>query len=49
MEKGALEILTEFTGKRLCRSPLFNKVADLKLYQKWNPHTGVFLLILRNF
>ena len=43
MEKSVPRNLPEFTGKRLCQSLFFNKVAGLQLYQKGDSDTGVFL------
>ena len=42
-----LKNLTNLTGKHLCQSLSFNKVAGL--YWKKNSGTDVFLIILRNF
>ena len=52
MKKGVLKNFTKFTGKHLCQSLFFNKVAGLRpaaLLKKRDPGTGVFLLILRHF
>ena len=46
-KKGVLRNFTKFTGKRLCQSLFFNKVAGLRL-QDWDSGTGVFLWILSN-
>ena len=45
VKKVLLEILQIFTGKHLCESLFFNKVAclSLQLYQKRDFGTGVFL------
>ena len=44
-EKDVLESFTKFTGKYLCQSLFYNKVADsgLQLYQKRDSNTGAFL------
>ena len=44
-EKGILRIFTKFTGKRMCQSLFFNKVAgiSLQLYWKGDSGTGGFL------
>ena len=46
LRKGVLGNSAKFTGKHLCQSLFFNKVAGLRL---WDCGTGVFLWILRNF
>ena len=48
-KRGALGNFTKFTGKHLCQSVFFDKVAGLQLYYKRNSGTGVFLWIFRNF
>ena len=50
--KVVLRNFAKFTGKHLCQSLLFNKVAGLRpatLLKKRHWHTGVFLWILRFF
>ena len=48
-EKSILENFAKLTGKQLCQSLFFNKVADLRqLYSKRGFSTGAFLWILRN-
>ena len=51
MKKGVLRNFTKFTGKHLCQSLFFNKVADLRLatFLKRGSGIGVFLWFLRNF
>ena len=49
MKKGVLGNFTKFTGKHLCQSLFFNKVAGLQLYWKIDSGTGVLLWILWNF
>ena len=34
VKKEVLRNFTQFTGKRLCQSPFFNKVAGLSLHKK---------------
>ena len=49
---GVLRNFAKFTGKQLCQSLFFNKVAGLwstTLLKKRDPGTGVLLRILRNF
>ena len=41
-KKGVFRNFKKFTGKRLCQSLFFNKVA-LQLYLKRDSNTGVFL------
>ena len=50
-KKGVLRNFSKFTGKHLCQSLFFNKVASLKpaTLLKRDSGTGIFLLILRNF
>ena len=50
-KKGVLRNFTKFTGKHLCQSLLFNRVAGLKpaTLVKKDSGTGVFLWILWNF
>ena len=50
-KKGVLIIFAKFTGKHLCQSLFFNKVAgvSLQLYSKRDFDTNVFLWILRIF
>ena len=45
MQKGVLRNFTKFTGKHLCKSLLFNKVAGLRptTLLKRDSDTGVFL------
>ena len=33
MQKGNLKNLTNFTGKHMCQSLFFNKVAGIKIYK----------------
>ena len=47
MKKDVLRNFTKFTGKQLCQSIFFNKVAGAAW--KRDSGTGVFLWILRNF
>ena len=47
-KKAVLRNFAKFTGKHMCQSLVFNKVAGLRLYQKRDSGTGVFLWILRN-
>ena len=42
-KKDALKTFTKFTGKHLCQSLFFNKVASLHIYEKRDSGTGVFL------
>ena len=51
VRKGVLRNFAKFTGKHLCQSFFFNKVAGsgLQLYQKRDSGTGTFLPVLRNF
>ena len=51
MKKGILRNFAKFTGKQLCQSLFFNKVAGLRptTLLKRDSGTGVFLWILRNF
>ena len=43
-KKGVLRNFTKFTGKHLCQSLFYNKVAGLlQLYYKRDSDTGVFL------
>ena len=48
---GVLKNFANFTGKDLCWSLIFNKVADLQAFNllKRDSKTGVFLWNLRNF
>ena len=51
-KKGVLRNFAKFTGKHLCQSLFFNKVAGLRsttLLKKRDSGTGVFLRILPNF
>ena len=50
-KKGVLKNLAKFTGKQLCRSLLYNKVAGFRpvISLKRDSDTGVFLWILQNF
>ena len=50
-KEGVLENFAKFTGKHLCQSLFFNKVAGLGLrpYLKRGSGRSVFLEILRNF
>ena len=41
--KDVLKNLTKFTGKHLCQSLFFNKVAGLQLYLKKDSSAGVLL------
>ena len=45
MIKGVLRYLAKFTGKHLCQSHFFDKVAglSLQLYSKRDSGTGVFV------
>ena len=49
VRKGVLRNFAKFTGKRLCQSVFFNKVAGwiLQLYLKRDSGTGVFLWICK--
>ena len=49
--KIGVKIFAKFTGKQLCQSLFFKKVAGvgLQLYKKGDSDTGVFLWILQNF
>ena len=51
IKKGVLRNFAKLTGKQLCQSLLFNKVADFRpsLLLKRDSGTGVFLWMLRNF
>ena len=51
MKKGVLRNFAQFTGKHLCQSIFFNKVAGrrLQIYLKRDSGTGVFLWIAWNF
>ena len=49
VKKGVFRNFAKFVGKHLCQSLFFNKVADLRLYQKRDSGIGAFLWILRNF
>ena len=51
VRKGVLRNFAKFTGKHLCQSFFFNKIAGsgLQLYQKRDSGTGSFLPVLRNF
>ena len=51
MKNCVVESFAKFTGKRLCQSLLFNKVADLwpVTFNKRDSGTSVFLWILQNF
>ena len=48
---GVLKNFAKLTGKHLCQSLFFNKVADggLQLYEKGDSNTGVLVWILENF
>ena len=48
---GILKNLAKFTGKHLCQSLLFDKVAGVRLqfYERWDSGTSFFLQTLRNF
>ena len=50
-EKGIIRHFPKFTGKHLCHSLFFNKIAGLRpaALLKKGSGTGVFLQILRNF
>ena len=48
-KKGVLRDFLKFTGKHLCQSLLFNKVAGMTLYSKRETGTRVFLCIFQNF
>ena len=49
-KKGALRNLIKFTGKHLCQSHFFNKVAGLQLYYESKIHAqGFSCEFLRNF
>ena len=48
-KKGAKRNFAKLTGKHLCQSLFFNKVAGLQLHLKRDSDTGVFLSNLRNF
>ena len=49
LKKGFLKNFAKFTGKNLCQSPFFNKVAGLRreTYLKRDSGTGAFLWILQ--
>ena len=51
VRKSVLRNFAKYTGKQLYQGLFFNKAAGLRLqlYQKRDPDTGVFLLILQNF
>ena len=51
VRKAVLKNFAKFTGKHLCQSLFFNKVADggLQLYEKGDSNTGVLVWILENF
>ena len=54
IRKGVLKNFTKFSGKHLCQSFFFNKVASLMARRpltvlEWNPSTGFSLWILWNF
>ena len=51
VRKGVLRNFAKFTGKHLCQSFFFNKVASfgLQLHEKRDSGTAVFLWIFRNF
>ena len=49
MKKAVLKNFAKFTGKHLCRSLFFNKVAGLRLKEKKDSDVGVSLQILQKF
>ena len=44
-KKGVLKIFAKFTGKHLCQSLFFNKVADLRLWHRFFPMNFAKFLI----
>ena len=44
VKKGGLRNFTKFTGKHLCKSLFFNKVAGLRPLQVHNPPLKIFCL-----
>ena len=41
LQNGILKNFAKFTGKYLCQNLFFNKVAGLRLQEKWGSGTGV--------